>query len=201
MSRCFSEWMQTSGRIHKQTDWISNAGFCYDDVSHTMWMKRIWWESWGSAIVWSDILSQINPVAMAASFPAIPNLWFWALQTSSRTHKKDHHHPPHLMTDWSSCLSHVNVRLLFRESACDSVSMREGLLCGFESLFFSVWQVWTLWSLWVTHHAVNSVFSTWSIFFPSSEVVKSSKMRLKYSKECCCLFLSSLKPPWKQTWP
>ncbi len=78
----------TSGRIHKQTDWISNAGFCYDDVSHTMWMKRIWWESWGSAIVWSDILSQINPVAMAAAFPAIPNLWFWALQPCSWTQKK-----------------------------------------------------------------------------------------------------------------
>ncbi len=64
-----------------------------------MWMKRIWWESWGSAIVRSDILSRINPVAMAVSIPEIPNFWFLALQPSSRTHKKDHHHPPNLMTD------------------------------------------------------------------------------------------------------
>lgn len=99
MSRCFSEWLQTSGRIHKQTDWISNVGFCHDDVWLTMWMKRIWWESWGSPIVRSDILSRINPVAMAASIPGIPNFCFLALQPSPRTHKKDHHHPPNLMSD------------------------------------------------------------------------------------------------------
>lgn len=77
---------------------------------------------------------------MAVSFPEVMVFGITAIIKDSQKKTTTFFPPPPPTShDQSFCFFHVNVRSLFRESACDSVSMREGLLCGFVSLCSSVY--------------------------------------------------------------
>lgn len=129
MSRHFSERIQTTRRTHKQIA-LAMLAFVVMIFESEIDGKCEWKEFGGKVEAW--LLSGLLLWQRLSQQRLTCGFWHYSHQQGLT--KKDHHpFPPQPLAshDRSSCFVHVNVRSLFRESACDSVGMREGLLCGF----------------------------------------------------------------------